>query len=404
MAGKSDYVKAKQREDTRDEREKALAEKTKLKLWKENIKASELAAYLSYYSRNKVHFDRAKVIDRIEEICQLSGGLLEINDFKRKPITDKSPYIFPPEIHGLLLVLLDCEYFDNRKNNRKLSTRETLYHDLTVNVELYLNDTDKGVVLSNPAFANAKCESMLSEAINGKMHQLIRDAMHADEVIRLKLLKRIYDELSDLVDRNQAESRHIFCSKMVYKHTFTGGQDEDYLMALFEADTLVKFIVDLLAIRLKGKAYKTLAESEKIKYTALYAQAAEQAMEDALWVELGDNSPEQVLEDIKNKAIDDTKYKDLLLKAQKLFDMQDSEELQLYHDLICILQMRFIAKNTTADVIGISKKFYEAAFSKSIYDLLGEFSNFNSDTLILQELRRINQVTKLRRNNQETEN
>lgn len=138
MAGTSDYKKQRERDKLKFEKEKVIAAKIKDKLWTETIKVSELAAYLSCYSRNGVHFDTAKVKDRIEEICNMSNGLLNVDDFRKEPGNSKSMYLFPPKIHGLILTLLDTGYFDNRKNERLLSTRENLHRELTVNVDLYL--------------------------------------------------------------------------------------------------------------------------------------------------------------------------------------------------------------------------------------------------------------------------
>lgn len=399
MAGTSDYKKQIERDKLKFQKETAIAAKIKNKLWTETIKASELAAYLSCYSRNGVHFDSAKVKDRIEEICNMSNGLLNVDDFRKEPGNSKSMYLFPPKIHGLILTLLDTGYFDNRKNERLLSTRENLYREITVNVDLYLQQQDREIVESNPAFANAKCESILSEAINYKMQQLIRETMHSDEVIRVKLLKRTYEKLCELTKENEKEATHIFCSKLVYKEAFAGMKDEDYLKELFGADNLLNFIIDLLALRLKSKDYESLDENEKLKYPKLYAKAAELAKNDKLWVELEDVDIEALLEELKVKAVADDKYQRIMIKALEIFDKEDPDEMQLFEDLVYLTRVRFMAKKVTTEGAIVSKKFYEASFAKDIFDLLREFTIFDGDTPVIQEFRRINAVNAIKKNN-----
>lgn len=406
MAGTSDYAKQIKRDATKEEREKKLAEKAKAKLWVKPIGVGEFAAFLSCYSRNNVHFDRAKFLDRIEEICAMSDDLLKEDDFRVKPITQHSRYIFMPETHGLILTLLDTGYFDNRKNDRKLSTREKLYRELTVNIELYLQHSpkDKDLVVSNPAFANAKCESILSEAINQKMTFIIRDAMNADEVIRLKLLKHIYDTLDKLYEDNSTEIRHLFSSKLVYKHSFEDVLGKDYFEKLFEDDSLIKYLIHLLALRVNGKEFNELDGTEKLTYPLIYAHAAEKAKEDKLWVALGEMEPNEVLEDLKIKCIADNKYENILMRALDLFDKNDADEMQLYQDLVFITQLRFMQKKLTVEGAEASKTFYEAAFAKDMFDMLNQFANGDFNTTVIEELRRIRMVAGISNKDKKTEN
>lgn len=395
MGKSSDYLGQIKRENEKDKREKDVAEKTKAKLWKETIKASELAAFLSCYSRNQVHFDSKKVKGRIEEICSMSEGLLEKEDFRKEP-GKNSMYLFVPETHGIILTLLDTEYFDDRKNDRLLSTRENLYRDLTVNVDLYMKPIDRDIVISNPAFANAKCESILSDAINHKIQELLRCVMHTDEVIRVKLLKRTYDKLCQIVSENDKEDTNLWSSKLVYSHTFDDVEDGKYLKALFGADNLFVFLINLLALRLKGKNYEMLSENEKLTYPALYAKAKTE--EDPLWVELEDINIEDLMASQKDAVNLDEKYIDIIIKVSKILDSKDPDELQVLEDLISITQKRFIYKRMNNADKNISKRFYEASFAKDHFDLLNAFANGEFNTKTIHELHRINEVRNLHKN------
>lgn len=183
-------------------------------------------------------------------------------------------YYFPPESHGLLLTILDTGYFDDRKNDRKLSTRENLYRDLTVNVDLYLQEDDLEMVRSNPAFTAAKCEGILSEAISFKIQHLIGNAMNSDETIRIQQLRRIYNALRDVEERNSTERNHLFSSKMVYKYAFgeTAGISEgvNIYKELFGAENLFDYLICLLAVRMNGLDFQGLKDGEKMNYRTLY--------------------------------------------------------------------------------------------------------------------------------------
>ena len=116
MGRDRDYKKEKKEEDY-------VAEVEKL-VYKEVLTPKQMAAYLSKHSLRSIHFTEKKIKGRIEEICALSDGLMCVGDFKAT--TGRKPYQFKPEWHGLLFALMDTEYFDNRKNNRLLRTRESL--------------------------------------------------------------------------------------------------------------------------------------------------------------------------------------------------------------------------------------------------------------------------------------
>ena len=158
----------------KEQSEEEIAKEVESLMYKEPLSAKQMAAYLSKHSRGKIHFDERKVRNRINDICELSDGRIEPKDFVKNPKVKKSKYLFKPEWQGLLMALMDTSYFDDRKNDRLLSTREKLYRDLTVNIDLYLDDRDKEIVKSYPGYKLACCEGKASEAISYDMQSLMR--------------------------------------------------------------------------------------------------------------------------------------------------------------------------------------------------------------------------------------
>lgn len=318
--------------------ERKLAENCKEKLFKEPVKTSEIAAYLSVYSRYGIHFDSKKVKLRIDEICNMSNGLLKKKDFRKDPDNDKSMYVFKPEVHGLLLTLLDTGYFDDRKNDRKLSTRENLYRDLTVNIKLYLKGEDRDFVFSNPAFACASCEGILSEAISLKMSKITNINMHSDESIRIKLMKRTYDALDKLTIENTDEAIHITSSKWVYSHVFNDHTGGEYLSALFGEDSLIGYLICLLALKVHSDKLDVEDLKKMTSYMALYIWVRElgEAQKDPLWVELSQMSIDeidQLKEELSEGTDNNPDYAILMKRAREFFDTSRPEEAQLLKDL-----------------------------------------------------------------------
>lgn len=402
MGRKSDYTAQR---DKQDETEEQIAEKTVGKLHKQPIKSSELAAYLSCNSRNHIHYDSKKIKGRIAEICKMSGGTLTEDMFRKDKKNSRSMYYFPPESHGLLLTLLDTEYFDNRKNNRKLSTRENLYRDLTVNVDLYLQSEDLEMVKSNPAFTAAKCEGMLSEAISYMIHRLIGNAMNSDETIRIQQLRRIYNSLCEVEETNSTERIHLYSSKMVYKYAFEEmpeiTEGADTYKELFGTDNLINYLVCLLAVRMRGLDFQGLRKEEQMNYWTLYQKA--KIEEDPLWVELEQIDEEKLLDELERKSVANERYQCIMQKALRIFNLENPDEQRLLNDLVYVTRLRFILEQMDEHEAAVSMKYYEAAMQKDMFDWLNEFAESDFNTPTIRELNRINRVAEHHRKDRKLE-
>lgn len=389
MGRDRDYKKEKTEEEYVSEVEKLA--------YKGVLTPKQMAAYLSKYSRKHIHFDEKKVKGRIEEICALSDGLMCVDDFKAK--TGRKPYQFKPEWHGLLFALMDTEYFDNRKNNRLLSTRESLYRDLVVNIEFYLHGKDQEVVKSYLGYLNAKCEGIASEAINYQIQNLIRDAMHSDETVRLRLLRRIHDVLNELIEQNRKEISRMWSSKLVYKHTFDDAEDGKFLSSLLYAEKLPTFMAELLALKVNGVTYDELADADKLLYKNIYE--ASQIDEPIPLPDKEDFSA--FVKNINNKAEHDNHFENLIVRLYSVMDMEDPMEKQLFIDFWNVARARFISGKITEEELSKSKKFFESAMQVDMFDLLNEFVNGDWNSPVITELQRITSQEALIKNQLEKE-
>lgn len=379
--------------------EKEIADEVKEKLYKEVISADEMASYLSIYSRNHIHFDGRKIRDRIDDICNLSDGLLEKKDFVKNPKVQKSKYEFKPEWHGLLMTLMDTEYFDNRHNDRLLSTRETLYKDLVVNIEIYLENDDKESIKSFPGYLNAKCESLASEAIAFQIQELIRTAMHVDEVVRLRLLKKIHNTLDELIAENNEEYNRIWSTKLVYSHRFDNTEDGELLSALFSADKLPLFIVEMLAYKMKKKVSGMQSKEEQLNYRMLYDQAG---IDNPVTL-VSESEYEEFTSEINKKSFDNTQFESLMKRIYSVMNMNNPIEKQLYNAFWDMAKIYLIRDKINIEELKKSKKIYEAAFKQDMFDLLNEFANGDWNSPAIKELQRVQNLEEVIRNRIERE-
>lgn len=377
--------------------EKELADEVKDKVYKEVLSADEMASYLSVYSRNHIHFDGRKIRDRIDDICNLSNGLLVKKDFVKNSQVKKSKYEFKPEWHGLLMTLMDTEYFDNRHNDRLLSTRETLYRDLVVNIEIYLQNEDKETIKSFPGYLNAKCESLASEAIAFQIQELIRTAMHTDEVVRLRLLRRIHNTLDKLIAENNEEHNRIWSTKLVYSHSFDDTEDGEFLSALFDADKLPLFIVNMLAYKVKKGGMQS--KKEQLNYRAIYDQAR---IDNPVKL-VAESEYEEFTSEINRKSFDNAQFESLMKRICSVMDLNSPIEKQLYNAFCEVAKIYCIRDKIGIEEIEKSKKIYEAAFKQDIFDLLNEFANGDWNSPTLKELQRVQSLEGVIRNKIEKE-
>lgn len=144
-------------------------ETVKAKFESENMTIEELTVFLQNSQReNRQYLTEKTVKNYIKVLCESSGGLLRPEDFKENP-KSKSPYCIKPAWQGILVTLMDSDFFEGRKNDRRLKTRADLNQQLAENVNKYLTGDDKRIITENPAFINAELEARLSKHINREL-------------------------------------------------------------------------------------------------------------------------------------------------------------------------------------------------------------------------------------------
>lgn len=129
--------------------------------------------------------------------------------------------------------MINSEYFDGRKNDRRLKTRSDLNNQLAKNVREYLTDSDKQLVLNNPSYVNAELEAQLSRQINQQLIILLRTMYHVSPVIRYKLMMEFIKQLVNLNDWMSRQDSKEIAARLVYAHELDAIHDALYQKGLF---------------------------------------------------------------------------------------------------------------------------------------------------------------------------
>ncbi|WP_315111410.1 hypothetical protein [Clostridium intestinale] len=364
MGRKPDYVKGK----IESKSKKICPEDVKDKMGKECLTIKEIAAYLNKYSIcNKVYTEKT-IKNYIEVICEDSSGLLKVSDFKENPKIAKSKYLIKPEVQGLLMVVLDSEYFDGRRNERLLKNRDKLSRSLIKNVEFYLNKDDQELIKDNAAYINALLESNLSERLNKELTNLLRNLYHADPIVRFTMMKYVIEEFVRLEKWILKENCAIWSSKLVYGHEVNIGEDGEYQKAIFQSDTLEEYIINLLRHRIHKMQDTDSEEDEILSYPALYLAQKMYNIEIK-----NESNVKYKLEEIDKLISNLESYKTIIGKAKKILDLNNPYEGLIYETLKKLCKVYFMTPYVSPKDYEKTVKFTESAISNNMWDILNKF-------------------------------
>lgn len=392
MGRKSDY--SKQFEKGKEDsflREKELADRVKKKLNKETITCTELAAFLSYYSREKISFSSKKIKQRIDRICELSNGLITKDMFREDPNSSKSKYIFKPEIHGILLTILDTSFFDDRRNDKLIGTREKFYKEITDNIEIYLQSSDKEIIEKKKGIIYIKEEKKVVESISNYLHFIISESYNASELIRLEILKKVNNAFCEIDTMVSKERRRFFVSRCMGKHILENHNlYDDFNRKFFSDQQIMDYLISYLCCVINPAIDKNRIDDYSIEN--LWKKFDE--IKDLVYgYNFEDN--EQIFEDIINSEFEKQiienkeKYDCLICKAKKLFDVNDEAEAQMLRVVTLLAKLWWIKPEINEKNRESINRYCEKAMSQSADDIFFEFNKVDiEDTPQMKEKRR----------------
>ncbi|MGY4797511.1 hypothetical protein ACVNNN_21460 [Lysinibacillus fusiformis] len=349
-------------------------EKIKRKIHKETLTTEEIAVYLSvygnYYSSN---YDNGKAINKrtienhIGRICDISNDLLSKEDFQINKI-----YSIDPNYHGLLLTLLDSNYFDGRKNKRSLSNRADLYSSLINNIDSYLLNEDKIEIINNPSYVNAALESELSKKLSNELIILLRELYHADPMFRFRLMEYVIENLNKMRKWVSENDNKMFVEKLIFGAKIDKEENEEearYIKEKIQSFSLEEYIIKCLAEKVhKPKKKEMENEEEILDYSSIYLSKLLYQLEFEKNQEI-----EEHIKELDDKLISLEQFRKIDDKAKQILDLENPTEKMLYANLITLSKINFIAPHVSTKELANIKEFIEQSIQKDKWEILREF-------------------------------
>ncbi|WP_225340556.1 hypothetical protein [Lysinibacillus capsici] len=339
------------------------------KINRELITTEELALYLNefgtYYKKKSI--GKKTIENHLIKICKDSNGLLKITDFQINGV-----YAIDPKFHGLLLTILDTNYFDGRKNKRNLINREELFSDLVENINIYLLEEDMQEIMNNSSYLNAVLESELTKRLSNELVILFRELFHADSRVRYRMMKYVIESISKTRKWISSTDAKIFTDKMVYGARIAREENKvnaEILKEKIRSDSLEEFIIKCLADKVnQRKRDEESDEEEIIGYPTIY-------LTDLLY-QLNFNNNNEIerhLKELDDKLSSQEQYKRIEDKAKEILNTENPLESVIYNELINLCKIYLVAPLVTTKEYGKIQDFIEESMQKDKWDILREF-------------------------------
>lgn len=352
-------------------------ETVKAKFGTEDMTIEELTVFLRNSPRGaRPDLTKKSVKNYIKSLCESSNGLLKPEDFKKNPEYSKSPYCIKPEWQGLLVALMDSDYFEGRKNDRRLKTRADLNRQLAENVENYLGGEDKQIVMENPAFINAELESRLSKHINQELVILMRTMYHVSPVIRYKLMLEFLKNLANLRIWMSRQDSKEEATRLVYAHELDEIHNAIYQKGLFLSKSLDELLISLLATRMHDEEYVYVDGYEEMTPIGVYFATLifEGEFPDT-------SSAKRQLDELEQALNDDSLIQTIQEKAKKILNLKDPFEQFLYDDLIRMAKLHRCTPYVSPEEYERMVRFTESAIAQDKWDILNRFMKLGDHPL-----------------------
>ena len=352
-------------------------ETVKAKFGTEDMTIEELTVFLRNSPRGaRPDLTEKSVKNYIKSLCESSNGLLKPEDFKKNPEYSKSPYCIKPEWQGLLVALMDSDYFEGRKNDRRLKTRADLNRQLAENVENYLGGEDKRIVMENPAFINAELESRLSKHINQELVILMRTMYHVSPVIRYKLMLEFLKNLANLRIWMSRQDSKEEATRLVYAHELDEIHNAIYQKGPFLSKSLDELLISLLATRMHDEEYVYVDGDEEMTPIGVYFATL------IFEGEFPDTSAaKRQLDELEQALNDDSLIQTIQEKAKKILNLKDPFEQFLYDDLIRMAKLHRCTPYVSPEEYERMVRFTESAIAQDKWDILNRFMKLGDHPL-----------------------
>ena len=375
MGRKSDYANMHEKGSG----ETCTFDQIKDKFGREPMSTAEFAVYLSEVSG--VHIDEKTVKNRIKAICEDSDGALSSNDFRKNASDRRSKYELKPKYHATLLTLINTDYFDGRKNDRRISTRTALYKQLASNIEKYLPEKEKAEVTSNPAYVNAMLEGFLSQHMSSELSSLMRSMYHMDSALRYQAMIHFLNILMPFRKWIESMDSKAMAVRMVYAHTMDERHDAVYQKGMFESTTLDGFLIHYLALQVHDEKYEYLLDDETFSMPALFLASI------IFHVDTYKNpSVTEMLQQIEARLENHPRYQELTEKAERIFDLNNPAELEIFITLKQLIKIQYLRPEVTPEAYERMVRFTESSIAEDKWDLMNKLIQIGRKNMSREDL------------------
>lgn len=355
------------------------------KYGKENMSVHEFAELVS---KKKGYCISDKTIKNyLNTICELSEGLLEVSYFKGKGKSNSQKILFPPESHRFLLALMTTDYFDGRKNDRKLNTRETLYGQLIDNVSKYLDESDLKLIKEHPTYQNAILEINLSKQLTNELSALLRAIFHSDPVLRYQFMIETLYYVHKLRVWAEKEDNSAFAKRLVYAHKLDELKDAAYQKGIFSAVEFDEFIVKYMALKIKSEPYEYVTDEEELSYPAMLLA------KELFNIGIKDDSDvSKILKAIEQTIEQEERYKELISKAKEVFDLSKLDEAMMFSNIERLARVEFLRPAVSVDDYERTVRFVEDSIKNDKFDIIQKFLNFGRGQMSDEDMEQIMRI------------
>lgn len=360
-------------------------ESVEKKYKKENMSAEEFAMLLCLKRELKPGSITDKTVKNyMTEICKMSDGLLSIGEFKKNPDKEKSKYEFKPEHHDMLLTLMASDYFDGRKNDRRLGTRAVLYDQLTKNIEEYLQESDKKIIKANPTYYNACLENELTKRLINELSSLLRNLYHSEPVMRYQFMIEILNKFHFLNQWVMREDSKAMSTRMVYAHNLDELKDSIYQKGVFEATEFGEFIVKYFALKAHGENYNYVSDNEELSCPAyiLATKLFNITVKD-------DTDIKKKIDEVDQQIENNIRYKELMEKAKQILDIDNAAEFNMYIDIKRLAAVQYLRPFVSKDDYEQTIRFTEECIKQDKWDILNALLQLDRSSMTDEQIRKI---------------
>ena len=180
------------------------------KFGKEDMTLEDFAVFVSLErGLGSDGLNKRTISNYLEELCELSGNKITLDDFKDKNNEGKlkgTPvYKLKPELHGVLASLMCSNFFDGRRGKKRLLNIEESRKEIYENCGKYLDSEDLEICKKYSPYLNESMEQALGERIDNQIKWALMDLYKIDSLDRYQYMLEFLEMIVEF--RKKVNSR-----------------------------------------------------------------------------------------------------------------------------------------------------------------------------------------------------